>query len=160
MKKSYLFAMLLLFPFLFLGCDGNFGIMSLENTFLVIDNPNDSNIKLYCKSEKIGIASLENCEEILDEPWLSWAIENQLPYDNDHFKLFSIPSDLQIYDRNNVTVFFKAEIDEQEYTAELYIKSLREDGSRVSLFTEPVILKNKSGDSVSSIFTYIFSRSI
>ena len=81
MKKSYLFAMLLSFPFLFLGCDGNLGVMSLENTFLVIDNPNDSNIKLYCKSEKIGIASLENCEEILDETWLSWAIENQLPYD-------------------------------------------------------------------------------
>ena len=37
-----------------------------------------------------------------------------------------------------------------------FIQALKEVLSSL----EPVILKNKSGDSVSSIFTYIFSRSI
>ena len=160
MKKKCLFILLLMSLFTSCDLDGNFGIKDLGNTFLIINNTNDSQIKLYCKSEKIGIPIFEECEDLSDnEEWVSWAKNKELINDNDCFAVFDIPSVQQIDDRNKIRVYFKAEVDDVTYTGDLYIRRLQENSS-LFLFREPVILKTQAEETLYAVFTYCFHRSI
>ena len=160
MKKKYLLLVLLI-PFMFLGCDidGNFGVKVLNNTFLVINVPEQSEVKLLCQSEKLEITILKNCEKITDDDWLAWARE-KIPDNSENFQLFYVPAVNQIKDRNKIRVFFELEVDNEIYKAELYISRLQEDGDNVIVFTDPVVFNSKNGDSLSAIFTYQFYRTI
>ena len=157
MKKKYLFVALLL-PLIFSGCDGNFGVKHFDNTFLVINVPKQSEIELFCQSEKFEIQNLEHCEEITEEGWLAWTIRKNLPEDDENFKLFEIKAYPQIRDRYNINIYFEAKMEDEVYSAELYISCLQEDS--VILFTEPVLFTAKSGNTLSAVFTYSFMRSI
>ena len=108
MKKRFLFLMLLLVSLLILGCDGNFGIKTLYCTYFVInDVPENSELKLFCKSEKIGISSLIECEDVSkNEKIVTWAKQNKF-IANESFRLFYIPSIPDIEDRNNINIYFQ-----------------------------------------------------
>ena len=143
MKKRIYFLMMVLVSLLILGCDGNFGIKTLYCTYFVInDVPKDSEITLFCKSEKIGITELTKCEKVIDEKILEWARRKELIDENVDFVLFDIPSIRDIEDRNNINIYLKTFVNNEAYTGEIYIKSLKEDSNAV-LFKEPVILKTE-----------------
>ena len=160
MKKRFLFPMMLLASLFLCSCDGNFGIKTLYCTYLVInDVPKDSEITLFCKSEKIGITELTKCEKVIDEKILEWARRKELIDENVDFVLFDIPSIRDIEDRNNINIYLKTFVNNEAYTGEIYIKSLKEDSNAV-LFKEPVTLKTEDNKKLDAIFGYEFWRSI
>lgn len=160
MKKRILFLLTVLVLFLFFGCDGNFGIKTPYCTYFVInDVPENSELKLFCKSEKIGISSLIECEDVSkNEKVVTWAKENKF-IANESFRLFYIPSIPDIEDRNNINICFQAKTNDELYEGNLFIKSLQED-SNCFLFKEPVILKTEDNKKLDAIFGYEFWRSI
>ena len=52
MKKRCCLITVLL-SFFFFACDGNFGVKSLNSTLIVIKDIEESNIELFCESEKL-----------------------------------------------------------------------------------------------------------
>ena len=157
MDRKNLFIVFLI-PFLFFGCDGNFGVLNLFCTYLVINDIENSEVKLYCESEKIGISSLRECEEDTDEKTIDWLGTKELVDDND-FRVFWVPSIYDIKDRNKIDIYFKAEVNHERYEANLYIRRLQED-SNCYLFEEPVTLKTTSGKTLDAVFCYSFWRTI
>ena len=158
MKKKYLFVALLL-PFIFSGCDGNFGIKTLYCTYMAIQCASDSEVNLFCQSEKIGIPLLSECMEITDEETVDWVKKKGLINDTEKFKLFVIPSIPDIDDRNNISIYLKAEVNGEIFEGNFFIKELLED-SHGFLFKEPMILESEKGEKLSSVFAYCFWRSI
>ncbi len=160
MKKKCLF-ILLLMSLLFTSCDldGNFGIKTLYCTYLAVNDIQNSEVTLFCKSEKIGISSLCECTEITDNETINDLKKEILINDNSDFKLFRIPSISDINDRNNISISFEAKVDSEIYRGNLYIKRLKENSSGY-LFKESVILKTEDGKEISSVFAYAFWRSI
>ena len=160
MKKVYLIFVLTV-GFLFTNCDldGNFGVKVLYSTHLVIDDIEFSEVRLYCKSEKIGISSLIECDDRTnDEESLGLIQRNKIVDNYETFKLFYIPSIPDIDDRNNINIHFEAEVENEEYVGDLFISKLQE--SSYSLFTEPVCLKTQEGKRLKAKFVYRFWRSI
>lgn len=160
MRKIYLLIILLL-SVLFLGCDldGNFGIKNLYSTRLLISELGDSEVKLYCESEKLGISSLSECDDITnDERILDWLQSNNLDGTNGNFKVFYIPSISEIEDRNNINIYLECLVNNEKYKGNLYIKSLQESSS--SSFKESIVLKTEDEKTLMSTFVYRFWRSI
>ena len=160
MKKRIYFLMMVLVSLLILGCDGNFGIKTLYCTYFVINDVlENSELKLFCKSEKIGISSLIECEDVSkNEKIVTWAKQNKF-IANESFRLFYIPSIPDIEDRNNINIYFQAKTNDELYEGNLFIKSLQED-SNCYLFKEPVTLKTEDNKKLDAIFGYEFWRTI
>ncbi len=158
MKKINLLISLFL-TFLCVGCDGNFGVLSLDSTYLIINNVGNTDVELFCESEKIWISTLKKCDEIISEKTRKWISEKANIENTNDIKIFDIPSFRHINDRNNIDIYFEVIVNNEKYKGSLYIKSLQED-SGVTLFSEDVVLKSASGKELSAIFYYQFWRSI
>ena len=158
MKKRYLLIVIFL-SFFFFGCDGNFGVKSLNSTYLVIKDVGDSDIELFCEAEKIWIPTLMKCEETTSEKTIEWIAREKNIENTGNIKVFEIPTYRNINDRNNIDIYFEANINMEKYTGNLFIKSLQED-SGGTLFSDAVVLKSAKSKELSAIFCYQFWRSI
>ena len=159
MKRNYLICVLIVvvsLPFFFCGCD-DLGLKEIFSTFLVINIDKDSDVKLFCKSEKLKILSLRECEKVTDEDILDWARNNELISD-ENFKIFDIPSYMQIDSSKNVSIYLEAYVDGEKYTGGLHIGALQTNGYKLN--KENVVLKSEDGKKLVSIFAYGFRVSI
>ncbi len=159
MKRNYLIFVLFVvvsLPFFFCGCD-DLGLKEIFSTFLVINIDKDSDVKLFCKSEKLKILSLRECEKVTDEDILDWARNNELISD-ENFKIFDIPSYMQIDSSKNVSIYLEAYVDGEKYTGGLHIGALQTNGYKLN--KENVVLKSENGKKLISIFTYNFHVTI
>ena len=159
MKRNYLICVLIVvvsLPFFFCGCD-DLGLKEIFSTFLVINIDKDSDVKLFCKSEKLKILSLRECEKVTDEDILDWARNNELISD-ENFKIFDIPSYMQIDSSKNVSIYLEAYVDGEKYTGGLHIGVLQTNGYKLN--KENVVLKSEDGKKLVSIFAYGFRVSI
>ncbi len=159
MKRNYLIFVLFVvvsLPFFFCGCD-DLGLKEIFSTFLVINIDKDSDVKLFCKSEKLKILSLRECEKVTDEDILDWARNNELISD-ENFNIFDIPSYMQIDSSKNVSIYLEAYVDGEKYTGGLHIGALQTNGYKLN--KENVVLKSENGKKLISIFTYNFHVSI
>ena len=159
MKRNYLICVLIVvvsLPFFFCGCD-DLGLKEIFSTFLVINIDKDSDVKLFCKSEKLKILSLRECEKVTDEDILDWARNNELISD-ENFNIFDIPSYMQIDSSKNVSIYLEAYVDGEKYTGGLHIGVLQTNGYKLN--KENVVLKSEDGKKLVSIFAYGFRVSI
>ena len=159
MKRNYLIFVLFVvvsLPFFFCGCD-DLGLKEIFSTFLVINIDKDSDVKLFCKSEKLKILSLRECEKVTDEDILDWARNNELISD-ENFNIFDIPSYMQIDSSKNVSIYLEAYVDGEKYTGGLHIGALQTNGYKLN--KENVVLKSENGKKLISIFTYNFHVTI
>ena len=159
MKRNYLICVLIVvvsLPFFFCGCD-EWGLKEIFSTFLVINIDKDSDVKLFCKSEKLKILSLRECEKVTDEDILDWARNNELISD-ENFNIFDIPSYMQIDSSKNVSIYLEAYVDGEKYTGGLHIGALQTNGYKLN--KENVVLKSENGKKLISIFTYNFHVTI
>ena len=159
MKRNYLIFVLFVvvsLPFFFCGCD-DLGLKEIFSTFLVINIDKDSDVKLFCKSEKLKILSLRECEKVTDEDILDWARNNELISD-ENFKIFDIPSYMQIDSSKNVSIYLEAYVDGEKYTGGLHIGALQTNSYKLN--KENVVLKSEDGKKLVSIFAYGFRVSI
>ena len=143
-------------PFFFCGCD-DLGLKEIFSTFLVINIDKDSDVKLFCKSEKLKILSLRECEKVTDEDILDWARSYELISD-ENFNIFDIPSYMQIDSSKNVSIYLEAYVDGEKYTGGLHIGVLQTNGYKLN--KENVVLKSEDGKKLVSIFAYGFRVSI
>ena len=143
-------------PFLFCGCD-DLGLKEIYDTFLVIYVDKNADVKLFCKSEKLGIPSLRECRKITRERTLTWARNYELISD-ENFKIFDIPSYMQIDSSKNVSIYLEAYVDGKKYTGGLHIGALQTNNYKLN--KEDVVLKSEDGKKLISIFTYCFDVSI
>ena len=158
-KRDYLIFVLFVvvsLPFLFCGCD-DLGLKEIYDTFLVIYVDKNADVKLFCKSEKLKILSLRECEKVTDEDILDWARNNELISD-ENFKIFDIPSYMQIDSSKNVSIYLEAYVDGEKYTGGLHIGALQTNGYKLN--KENVVLKSENGKKLISIFTYNFHVTI
>ena len=158
-KRNYLIFVLFIvvsLPFFFCGCD-DLGLKEIFSTFLVINIDKDSDVKLFCKSEKLKILSLRECEKVTDEDILDWARNNELISD-ENFKIFDIPSYMQIDSSKNVSIYLEAYVDGEKYTGGLHIGALQTNSYKLN--KENVVLKSEDGKKLVSIFAYGFRVSI
>ena len=149
MKKSYLFAMLLLFPFFFLGCE----FMCIKNiftTYLVLHDVKDNSVKVYCKSEKLEIPELSECTHIIDEQKLQYLEKNNI-INRNICSVFYVPADNRIDDHTNVTLFFEVDIDGEIYKGKLFFNRLNSNNKIEQI---PFELFSENGSRLSAIFTY------
>ena len=159
MKRNYLICVLIVvvsLPFFFCGCD-DLGLKEIYNTLLVIYVDKNADVKLFCKSEKLKILSLRECEKVTDEDILDWARNNELISD-ENFKIFDIPSYMQIDSSKSVSIYFEAYVDGEKYTGGLHIGALQTNSYKLN--KENVVLKSEDGKKLVSIFTYCFDVSI
>ena len=159
MKRNYLIFVLFIavsLPFSLCGCD-DLGLKEIFSTFLVINIDKDSDVKLFCKSEKLKILSLRECEKVTDEDILDWARNNELISD-ENFNIFDIPSYMQIDSSKNVSIYLEAYVDGEKYTGGLHIGALQTNGYKLN--KENVVLKSENGKKLISIFTYNFHVTI
>ena len=159
MKRNYLIFVLFVvvsLPFFFCGCD-DLGLKEIFSTFLVINIDKDSDVKLFCKSEKLKILSLRECEKVTDEDILDWARSYELISD-ENFNIFDIPSYMQIDSSKNVSIYLEAYVDGEKYTGGLHIGALQTNGYKLN--KENVVLKSENGKKLISIFTYNFHVTI
>ena len=159
MKRNYLIFVLFIavsLPFSLCGCD-DLGLKEIFSTFLVINIDKDSDVKLFCKSEKLKILSLRECEKVTDEDILDWARNNELISD-ENFNIFDIPSYMQIDSSKNVSIYLEAYFDGEKYTGGLHIGALQTNGYKLN--KENVVLKSENGKKLISIFTYNFHVTI
>jgi lipoprotein len=159
MKRNYLICVLIVvvsLPFSLCGCD-DLGLKEIFSTFLVINIDKDSDVKLFCKSEKLKILSLRECEKVTDEDILDWARNNELISD-ENFNIFDIPSYMQIDSSKNVSIYLEAYVDGEKYTGGLHIGALQTNGYKLN--KENVVLKSENGKKLISIFTYNFHVTI
>lgn len=154
-KSSLIFVFL---TFLFFGCDGNFGVKSLNSTLLVIKDIEESNIELFCESEKL-LLGFTHCDEIVNEGIQNWILEEKIIMDKNNVKIFDVPFCRTINDRNNIDIYFEAIVNNEKYIGTVFIKTLQED-SDGSLFSEHVVLKSSTGSEIQAAFCYQFWRSI
>lgn len=158
MKKRCCLITVLL-SFFFFACDGNFGVKSLNSTLIVIKDIEESNIELFCESEKLFLPELTKCDEIVSAETLDWILEEKIISDKKNVKIFDIPTCRTINDRNNIDIYFEAIVNNEKYTGNLFIKSLQED-SAGTLFSDPVELNSSTGKKITAEFCYQFWRSI
>ena len=86
MKKAYIFLVLLL-PFLFAGCkdDFNFGVQNVFDIYLILEGVTESDITVFCESEKLYVYQDKECKDITNEGIYDLLIEDELINDKDHY---------------------------------------------------------------------------
>ena len=149
MKKRFLFPMLLL-PFLFLGCEF-MCVKEVRDTYLLIDDVDTSDIRVFCESEKLEVIKSTECELITDSEKLLFLKNNNL-ISNDSSKIFYIPTGSPISDHTDVNIFFEVYIDEELYTGELYMKTLNTKKNGIDKV--PVKLESQNGEILLAEFTF------
>lgn len=151
MKKRFLFLMLLL-PFLFLGCEF-MCVKEVRDTYLLIDDVDTSDIRVFCESEKLEVIKSTECIFVSDDEHFSYLKNKNLIDDNNTYKIFYIPTGFTIDDHTNVNIFFQVDIEGENYTGELFIDTLytKKENDIDKFFFK---LKSKDGKILSAIFIF------
>ena len=124
MKKKFFLIVLLVAVWL-CGCDDiNFGVQELYNTYLILENVEDKNITVSCKSEKLNIPELVECEEVTSEKIIEYLKKKEILQSDNSFKIFYVPRSGQIKDHKKVSLYFEVVIDKMFYKKELRIRTL------------------------------------
>ena len=136
------------------GCV-NFGVQEMSGATFVIHVQKDSNVRFFCKSEKLGISLWREYDEVTDEESLEWVKDNCLAND-ENFKVFEMPAIISVRDRENVNIDFMILTDDEIFSGDLNIDILETNEHHLN--TEYVILETCDGKTLALIFTYFFNR--
>ena len=150
MKKRIYFLMMVLVSLFLCSCEF-MCVKNVYNTYLIFEDIMTSDVKVFCKSEKLELSHLTKCELITDSEKLLFLKNNNL-ISNDSSKIFYIPTGSPISDHTDVNIFFEVYIDEELYTGELYMKTLNTKKNGID--SVAVILKSQNGKTLSAIFTF------
>lgn len=150
MKKRIYFLMMVLVSLFFCSCEF-MCVKNVYNTYLIFEDIMTSDIKVFCKSEKLEVVQVTECELITDSEKLLFLKNNNL-ISNDSSKIFYIPTGSPISDHTDVNIFFEVYIDEELYTGELYMKTLNTKKNGIDKV--PVKLESQNGKILSAIFTF------
>ena len=145
MKKRILLPMMVLVLLFFCSCEF-MCVKNVYNTYLIFEDIMTSDIKVFCKSEKLELSHLTECELVTDSEKLLFLKNNNL-ISNDSSKIFYIPTGSPISDHTDVNIFFEVYIDE-----ELYMKTLNTKKNGID--SVAVILKSQNGKTLSARFSF------
>ena len=126
-------------------------VKNVYNTYLIFEDIMSSDVKVFCKSEKLELSHLTECELITDSEKLLFLKNNNL-ISNDSSKIFYIPAGSPISDHTDVNIFFEVYIDEELYTGELYMKTLNTKKNGIDKV--PVKLESQNGEILLAEFTF------
>lgn len=150
MKKRFLLPMMVLVSLFFCSCEF-MCVKNVYNTYLIFEDIMTSDIKVFCKSEKLEVVQVTECELITDSEKLLFLKNNNL-VSNDSSKIFYIPTGSPISDHTDVNIFFEVYIDEELYTGELYMKTLNTKKNGIDKV--PVKLESQNGEILLAEFTF------
>ncbi len=150
MKKRILLPMMVLVLLFFCSCEF-MCVKNVYNTYLIFEDIMTSDVKVFCKSEKLELSHLTECELITDSEKLLFLKNNNL-ISNDSSKIFYIPTGSPISDHTDVNIFFEVYIDEELYTGELYMKTLNTKKNGIDKV--PVKLESQNGEILLAEFTF------
>ena len=152
MKKRIYFLMMVLVSLFFCSCEF-MCVKEVRDTYLLIDDVETSDIKVFCKSEKLEVIKSTECIFVSDDEHFSYLKNKNLIDDNNTYKIFYIPTGFTIDDHTNVNIFFQVDIEGENYTGELFIDTLytKKENDIDKFFFK---LKSKDGKILSAIFTF------
>lgn len=150
MKKRILLPMMVLVSLFFCSCEF-MCVKNVYNTYLIFEDIMTSDIKVFCKSEKLEVVQVTECELVTDSEKLLFLKNNNL-VSNDSSKIFYIPTGSPISDHTDVNIFFEVYIDEELYTGELYMKTLNTKKNGIDKV--PVKLESQNGEILLAEFTF------
>lgn len=150
MKKRILLPMMVLVLLFFCSCEF-MCVKNVYSTYLIFEDIMTSDIKVFCKSEKLGFSHLTECELVTNYEKITFLKNNNLinaTTDN----VFYIPASSSISDHTEVNIFFEVYIDEELYTGELYMKTLNTKKNGIDKV--PVKLESQNGEILLAEFTF------
>ena len=150
MQKRIYFLMMVLVSLFFCSCEF-MCVKNVYSTYLIFEDIMSSDVKVFCKSEKLELSHLTECELITDSEKLLFLKNNNL-ISNDSSKIFYIPTGSPISDHTDVNIFFEVYIDEELYTGELYMKTLNTKKNGIDKV--PVKLESQNGEILLAEFTF------
>lgn len=150
MKKRIYFLMMVLVLLFFCSCEF-MCVKNVYNTYLIFEDIMSSDVKVFCKSEKLELSHLTECELITDSEKLLFLKNNNL-ISNDSSKIFYIPTGSPISDHTDVNIFFEVYVNEELYTGELYMKTLNTKKNGIDKV--PVKLESQNGEILLAEFTF------
>lgn len=150
MKKRIYFLMMVLVSLFFCSCEF-MCVKNVYNTYLIFEDIMTSDIKVFCKSEKLEVVQVTECELITDSEKLLFLKNNNL-ISNDSSKIFYIPTGSPISDHTDVNIFFEVYVNEELYTGELYMKTLNTKKNGIDKV--PVKLESQNGEILLAEFTF------
>ena len=154
MKKKF-FLIVLLVAVWVCGCDDiNFGVQELYNTYLILENVEDKNITVSCKSEKLNIPELVECEEVTSEKIIEYFKEQEVLKNDANFRFFYVPHTRIIHDHKNVLLYFEILMDDIIYKTELKIRTLNEKRKNTLEWVNFNLTEKINNNSIPAIFTF------
>lgn len=126
-------------------------VKNVYSTYLIFEDIMSSDVKVFCKSEKLELSHLTECELITDSEKLLFLKNNNL-ISNDSSKIFYIPTGSPISDHTDVNIFFEVYVNEELYTGELYMKTLNTKKNGIDKV--PVKLESQNGEILLAEFTF------
>lgn len=152
MKKRIYFLMMVLVSLFFCSCEF-MCVKEVRDTYLLIDDVDTSDIRVFCESEKLEVIKSTECIFVSDDEHFSYLKNKNLIDDNNTYKIFYIPTGFTIDDHTNVNIFFQVDIEGENYTGELFIDTLytKKENDIDKFFFK---LKSKDGKILSAIFTF------
>ena len=123
MKKRIYFLMIVLVSLFFCSCEF-MCVKEVRDTYLLIDDVDTSDIRVFCESEKLEVIKSTECIFVSDDEHFSYLKNKNLIDDNNTYKIFYIPTGFTIDDHTNVNIFFQVDIEGENYTGELFIDTL------------------------------------
>lgn len=152
MQKRIYFLMIVLVSLFFCSCEF-MCVKEVRDTYLLIDDVDTSDIRVFCESEKLEVIKSTECIFVSDDEHFSYLKNKNLIDDNNTYKIFYIPTGFTIDDHTNVNIFFQVDIEGENYTGELFIDTLytKKENDIDKFFFK---LKSKDGKILSAIFTF------
>ena len=150
MKKRIYFLMIVLVSLFFCSCEF-MCVKNVYSTYLIFEDIMSSDVKVFCKSEKLELSHLTECELITVSEKLLFLKNNNL-ISNDSSKIFYIPTGSPISDHTDVNIFFEVYVNEELYTGELYMKTLNTKKNGIDKV--PVKLESQNGEILLAEFTF------
>lgn len=150
MKKRILLPMMVLVSLFFCSCEF-MCVKNVYNTYLIFEDIMTSDIKVFCKSEKLEVVQVTECELVTNYEKITFLKNNNL-ISNDSSKIFYIPTGSPISDHTDVNIFFEVYVNEELYTGELYMKTLNTKKNGIDKV--PVKLESQNGEILLAEFTF------
>ena len=125
-------------------------IKNIFTTYLVLNNLEDSDVKVYCKSEKLEISDFTECMHVIDKEKLQYLEKNNI-INRNICSVFYVPADNRIDDHTKITLFFEVDIDGEIYKGKLFFNRLNSNNKIEQI---PFELFSENGSRLSAIFTY------
>lgn len=150
MKKRILLPMMVLVLLFFCSCEF-MCVKNVYSTYLIFEDIMTSDIKVFCKSEKLEVVQVTECELVTNYEKITFLKNNNL-ISNDSSKIFYIPTGSPISDHTDVNIFFEVYVNEELYTGELYMKTLNTKKNGIDKV--PVKLELQNGEILLAEFTF------